>query len=268
MNVAALICARGGSKRIPRKNVQMCAGKKLIEWVLLAARKAECVDEVFVSTDDDEIAAIGRNYQATILRRPWQFATDMAANGSTILHTWSELQKIYKADYVVMLYPTSPLVEGKHIDEAFQLLLSKGAAADLVTSVHRMNKTSQLNNVYVKNADEVLLNIWGFHGAPPMIVSNLFDVYVENGALSIFQMDQELLENLPVIQQDSDPYLVNLEYANIMAKRDAKNMMYNLIKKIGYVIDENTATDINYPEDLIVAEALLKNREEKNHAGK
>lgn len=263
MKVAALICARGGSKRIPRKNVQPCAGKRLIEWVLLAAAGANCMNKVFVSTEDAEIAELGEDYGATILKRPWQFALDTASNGATVLHALYMLYQVYPADYVVLLYPTSPLIESRHIDEAYELLLSKGDMADSVTSVHRRNKTSSLNNIYVKIKDEFLFNIWGTHGIPPYFNFNLFDVYESNGAMGILRITPDLFDGIPEIMEDVDAHILDLQFAACFAKREARNLANNQIKTIGYVIDESIGWDINYPADLVVAEALLNYREKR-----
>jgi CMP-N-acetylneuraminic acid synthetase len=268
MKVAALICARGGSKRIPRKNVQMCAGKKLVEWVLKASFDAKCVERIFVSTDDDEIAECGMKYEATILKRPWQFATDQASNGSTVLQAIHALYQIYKADYVVLVYATSPMIEGWHIDEAYQLLLSKGDAADTVSTVHKFNKTSALNNFFVMNDDHFMFNFWGTHGVLPFINLNLFPVYYQNGAMGIMKITPDFFDGMAELKNDTDAHLIDLDYAACHARREAKNMAENRVKTIGYIVDEVVGWDINYPTDLIVADALLKNREEKRNAGK
>jgi CMP-N-acetylneuraminic acid synthetase len=69
--IPAIICARGGSKRIPRKNIKPFCGKPLIAWTIEAARSCKYVHDVYVSTDDDEIADVAYQYGAQVMRRDW-----------------------------------------------------------------------------------------------------------------------------------------------------------------------------------------------------
>jgi CMP-N,N'-diacetyllegionaminic acid synthase len=261
MTVAALICARGGSKRIYRKNVQLAGGKKLIEWPLIAANESRIVTDIFVSTDDAEIADVGHDYGAIVLKRPWQFATDSASNGSMVLHALREVYRICEADYVVMMYPTSPMIEARHIDEAYYMLRSKGDAADSITTIHKLNKTSMLNNLFTLNPDSFMFNFWGIHGQPAYLNNDLFPVYYQNGAMGIIKIGAELFDGMLEIYDDTDAHMIDLQYAAVYAKREARNMANNQIKLLGYIVDESVAWDINYPSDLIVADALLSYRE-------
>lgn len=124
--VLALITARGGSKRLPRKNIIELAGKPLIAWTIEAARKSRYVDSIVVSTDDDEIAQISERFGAQIpFRRPDALASDTASSNEVILHALSVLKNEF--DLLVLLQPTSPLRTAKHIDESLEELFLKGA---------------------------------------------------------------------------------------------------------------------------------------------
>lgn len=122
--VLALIPARGGSKRLPRKNVLDLAGKPLIAWTIEAAKKSKYIDRVVVSTDDEEIAAISKTFGADVpFMRPYSLASDTATSNDVILHAINELDEPY--DLIIILQPTSPLRNHTHIDESLELLLEK-----------------------------------------------------------------------------------------------------------------------------------------------
>ncbi len=123
----AIIPARGGSKRLPRKNVMNLAGKPLIAWTIEAALNSTYIDEVMVSTDDREIAEIAQQYGASVpFFRPTELATDLTSTFDAIKHTldfYAEMGEKY--DFSVLLQPTSPLRESRHIDNAINLLKTK-----------------------------------------------------------------------------------------------------------------------------------------------
>ena len=133
--IMALIPARGGSKRLPRKNVLPLGGRPLISWSIQAAQESEYVDKVFVSTDDDEIRTVASDYDACLLqKRPKILATDQATTVNVALFSLAELEKedlLY--DYILLLQPTSPLRTALHIDEAIELCMKK--QADCIISV-------------------------------------------------------------------------------------------------------------------------------------
>ena len=125
--VVALVPARGGSRGIPRKNLVPVAGRPLLAWTLAAARDAETVTRVVVSTDDDEIAAAAEG--AEVVRRPAELAADETPMLPVIRHAL----EAFPCDVLVLLQPTSPLRRGEHVDAAVRLLHETGA--DAVVSV-------------------------------------------------------------------------------------------------------------------------------------
>lgn len=124
--VYALIPARGGSKRLPKKNSLALAGKPLIAWTIEAALNSQYIDKVLVSTDSEEIAAISREYGASVpALRPEPLANDTAATEQVI---WYELDNhAQDAEILVLLQPTSPLRTVKQIDEALAFHQEKEA---------------------------------------------------------------------------------------------------------------------------------------------
>ena len=124
--IIAIIPARGGSKGIPRKNIRLLAVKPLIAYSIEAAVKSRYIDRVIVSTEDEEIAEISRRYGAEVIKRSKEMATDIAPTEPVIVQVvkWLEENMCYKADTLVLLQPTSPLRNSKHIDEALDIFLN------------------------------------------------------------------------------------------------------------------------------------------------
>ncbi len=111
--VLAVIPARGGSKRCPRKNIKPFRGKPLIQWTIEAAEKSQYLDYMCVSTEDDGIILALLHMSAAIIKRPDELATDDATNEDVLRHALS----IHPADIVVLLQPTSPLRTAEDIDK-------------------------------------------------------------------------------------------------------------------------------------------------------
>lgn len=128
----AIIPARGGSKRLPRKNVLELGGKPLIAWTIEAALGCSFIDEVMVTTEDAEIAAVAKEYGANVpFLRPAELASDTATSFDAIRHAIdfyrTELGKEF--DFVVLLQPTSPLRGSHDIGQAIELRAQKNADA-------------------------------------------------------------------------------------------------------------------------------------------
>ncbi len=139
MNVLALLPARGGSKGIPRKNIIPVAGRPLIGWTIEAARLAQQVDRVVVSSDNEEILAVARQLGADCpFVRPEQLARDDTPALPVIRHAVETLEALdgFRPDIIVLLQPTSPLRTARHIDEAIALL--DASEADSLVSVTRV----------------------------------------------------------------------------------------------------------------------------------
>jgi CMP-N,N'-diacetyllegionaminic acid synthase len=131
----AIITARGGSRRLPRKNILNLGGRAMISWTIEAALKSKYIDHVIVSTDDQEISDISKECNADVpFIRPIELATDSATSVDVVLHSIEELENNNKYyDYVILLQPTSPFRNAKNIDDSIDLLISK--RSDAVISV-------------------------------------------------------------------------------------------------------------------------------------
>ncbi len=123
----ALVTARGGSKGLPRKNLQDLGGKPLIAWSIEAARASRYADRVVVSTEDAEIAAEARRHGAEVpFTRPAELATDEAPGMAPVLHALTVLPGF---DWIVLLQPTSPLRTPADIDACLELCVRAEANA-------------------------------------------------------------------------------------------------------------------------------------------
>ena len=124
----ALIPARGGSKRIPRKNVRLFHGKPIIAWSIAAARESGLFDRVVVSTDDEEIAAVARAYGAeTPFVRPPEFSDDRTGTNAVVRHglEWFAAQGD-AVDVVCCIYATAPFVTAEALRRGHDLLTARG----------------------------------------------------------------------------------------------------------------------------------------------
>ena len=125
-HILALIPARGGSKGIPRKNIRSFAGYPLIAWSIAAGLQAKSVSRVIVSTDDEEIAAVAREFGAeTPFLRPSELAQDRTTDFPVFEHALKWLEEIegYKPEIVVQLRPTSPIRPTDMVDNAVSILM-------------------------------------------------------------------------------------------------------------------------------------------------
>lgn len=120
-----IITARGGSKRVPRKNVLPLAGKPLINYGIEAASAAKLVDEVYVSTDDEEIASVATTAGARVIKRPGALATDTSSSMEALQHAYESIPDNETITEVVLLQPTAPLTTASDIDGALALARQK-----------------------------------------------------------------------------------------------------------------------------------------------
>lgn len=123
--ILAVIPARGNSKSIPRKNIKELAGYPLIAYSIAAARQSASVTRVIVSTDDEEIAQVAKQFGAEVpFMRPAEYAQDQTLDLPVFEHalTWLREQEGYVADVVIQLRPTSPIRPSHCVDDAIEIL--------------------------------------------------------------------------------------------------------------------------------------------------
>jgi pseudaminic acid cytidylyltransferase len=126
--IVAVIPARGGSKRIPRKNIRQFAGKPIIAYSIAAARDCALFDRVIVSTEDEEIASIARKFGAeTPFVRPSELSDDHVGTNRVIAHSLEWLKRQGQPiDFACGLYATAPFVTAADLRRGYELLVASG----------------------------------------------------------------------------------------------------------------------------------------------
>ncbi|MCF7900827.1 N-acylneuraminate cytidylyltransferase [Candidatus Woesearchaeota archaeon] len=177
--IIAIIPARGGSKGIPKKNIKLIAGKQLIAWTIDQVKCSKYIDQVYVSTDDNEIETTSMELGAQIIRRPDEISGDTASTESALIHASNELQNDF--DYMCLFQCTSPIRYSKQIDDAIEQMFEEKADSLLTTYKNDSflwTKEGKSINYDFKNRPRRQDKEWEF---------------VENGSFYIFK--KEILEN-------------------------------------------------------------------------
>jgi CMP-N,N'-diacetyllegionaminic acid synthase len=227
--VIGVIPARGGSKSIPRKNLAMLAGRPLLAYTAAAALGARRLDRTLLSTDDPEIAAVGRTLGLEVpFLRPARLAGDTTEMISVMRHAldWLAEQGI-EAAALVLLQPTSPLRQARHIDGAVELLLDSGA--ETVVSVVEVP-----------------------HQYSPSSVMTMH----EDGRLTPF------LPGPVILRRQDKPRVFARNGPAVLAVRSAVLRRGTLYGEptIGYGMSAADSLDIDEPDDLWLAEHYIRRR--------
>lgn len=226
--ILAIIPARGGSKRIPRKNIKPFCGKPLIGWSIDASFSSGVVDRVIVSTDDEEIARIAKDLGAEVpFIRPDELAEDTTPTLPVLQHAVEYLrtEEEYVPDYILLLEPTSPLRQSFHLKEAVELL--KTSNADSVIALGEVPRHFSPSWQFSRDEEGAISLCTG--ADIKNIISRGQDLpvtYFRNGVFYLFKTELLFSE---------EPSL----YGN-----DVR----------GYVIDNAYSVDIDTPEDWVEAE--------------
>ncbi len=130
-NTIAIITARGGSKRIPRKNIREFAGRPIIAWSIEAAKQSGCFADIIVSTDDEEIAEIARKWGAEVpFMRSAENSNDHATTADALLEVLEALRAVGREyERLCCLYPTAPFVTGELLAACHEKWTAAGADA-------------------------------------------------------------------------------------------------------------------------------------------
>lgn len=198
-----VIPARGGSKRLPRKNILPLAKKPLIAWSIEAALKSKYVDKVIVTSDDDEIISVAKQFGSNTIKRPDKLASDTATSFDAIKHT---IENLNRHDYIVLLQPTSPLRTTEQIDEAIELLESK--KADAIVSVCEMDHSPLWSNTLTKDGN---MNQFIRDEVKNKRSQDLEPYYRLNGAIYICKTDKFLREESFFLKENIFAYKMDRE---------------------------------------------------------
>ena len=230
MSSIVIIPARGGSKRIPKKNIKEFMGKPMLAYSVEAAVESGIYDEVMVSTDSEEIAEIALKYGASVpFMRSEKTASDYATTTDVLLEVLDNYKKEGKEfDILSCLYPTAPFVTGKKLREAYEAFLSSDG--DSLVSVVPFSYPPQR----------------GF-------------VYDENGYLSYRepQYMNTRSQDLPKMYHDAGQFYFT-KTASFY-----KNLSFAVGRSVPYVLSETEVQDIDNDDDWTMAEIKLKMMAEK-----
>lgn len=159
-----IIPARGGSKRIPRKNIKDFLGKPIIAYSIEAALQSELFNEVMVSTDNEEIAEVAKKYGAKIpFMRSKKNADDFATTADVLIEVLTEYKKHNRDfEYMCCIYPTAPFVTDQKLIDSFNLMIEKGADSVIpvvkfsypIQRAFRINDKNQLEYIWPENINK------------------------------------------------------------------------------------------------------------------
>lgn len=197
----AIIPARRGSKRIPGKNLQLLDGTPLfVHSIRYAQQFSGLIDEVYVSTDDENIRAKALEAGAKVIDRPGLLATDTATSVSVLQHALTQVHG--QADWVVLLQPTNPLRPQGLLENAFEIL-ENGEYDSLMTVTENRQKFGKINNG----------KLIPFNYAYGQRSQDMEPLYFENGLLYV--SSAELIRNGRIAGDKLFPLIVNHPFAHI-----------------------------------------------------
>jgi CMP-N-acetylneuraminic acid synthetase len=231
----AVIPARGGSVRVPRKNIKLLHGKPLIAYAIEAARDAETIDRIIVSTDDDEIKRVAIEYGAEVpFMRPADISEDVPTE-DVALHAveWLRNNDSYSPGILVCLEPPSPFRKAEHIDRCVNSII---ADKDLDSAL-------------------TVTNVRGYR--PEWMVrigtDNLITPYTD-----YFTREGEALLKFPASQEFEPLYRsVGLVFScRTSALKKYKSFVGR--KCMAIEIDGKDTLDLDYPEDFDICEIIMK----------
>ncbi|MFT9494662.1 cytidylyltransferase domain-containing protein [Anaerosolibacter sp.] len=229
MEIAAIIPARGGSKGIPKKNIKLLNGKPLISYSITEAQKSSYITDVYVSTDDQEIARISEAYGAKVpYLRPSNLSIDSSPTIDSILHMteWLLTSGNKIPEYICVLQCTSPLTKASDIDGTIKKLIETGM--DGAVSICEAEVNPYWTNVFKGDRLEYFIE----EGKNITRRQDLPEIFRLNGAIYVVKTEVLLSER-------------TLEPKNIT----------------GYVMSNESSIDIDTMQDFMLAEFLMKERE-------
>lgn len=231
MNVVAVIPAKGTSVRLPGKNIRPMLGRPLIAWSIDAARASKHISRVIVSTDDEEVAKIAKEYGAEV---PFMEPKEISVTGGSVervlshASNWLQEHQGYKADALLLLLPTNPLRQPGHLDAMIEQFQKTGT--DCVASVCEAAAAHNPNWMFMRGSNgDIVTATGGKLKDMPARSQDLPPCFIRNDICFVVRPNN-LLQDPPVLWGDK----VDL-----------------------YVMDEIFDTDINTPEDWEITENKL-----------
>lgn len=234
MDILALIPARGGSQRVPGKNIMPLDGKALIGYTIEAAIHSKYISRTLLSTDSAEIASIGRSFGAEVpFLRPGEIAKSDSTEMQFLEHMldWLKHNEGYEPDLIVILYPTSPFRKSETIDKAIEEI-GRHPHADSLRSV--------------KLCTEHPYKMW-LHD------EEYLKPFVQSNDKNTHTLSYQLLPTVYI--QNASIYIT--KPATIRIKKSPTG---DLI--VPFVMNEVESIDINNPLDFMLAEAIIASQKQ------
>ena len=199
----AIIPARGGSKRIPKKNIKEFSGRPIIAWSIEAAKMCKMFDRIIVSTDDYEIAAIAKQLGADVpFMRPKHLADDYTGTSAVVKDV---IQNIHKngehVSYICCIYATAPFISSKYLIKAYQDLINQNKSYAFSVTTYSF----PVERSFVINQSNVIENLF-----PDMTLSrsqDLQEVYHDAGQF-YWGLADAFLNDLPIFSRHSIPIIL------------------------------------------------------------
>lgn len=220
--VICLILARGGSKGILRKNVKEIGGKPLILHSIDIAKKTKKIDEIYVSTEDEEIKKISQNNGVKIIDRPKEYAQDASTYLDAVQYSLNSIPEKKMNPFVVLLETTSPIRLVKHVEKCVELIDEK---IDCVASISEV----KISPAYFYKINNNLLEKYDSSSAPKNR-QEMEKIFYYNGSILV----------------------TTLNFLN-----SQKDVVFGGNMK-GYLLDEKSSLDIDTPLDFEICDFLIK----------
>jgi N-acylneuraminate cytidylyltransferase len=230
MKVLCLIIARGGSQRLPNKNIRPLAGRPLLAYSIAAARRSSYVNRIVVSTDSDMIAEIAQKEGAEIpFRRPAEISQGHSTELQAMEHAlgWFKDHESYEPDFVVLLRPTSPFRTTASIDRAIELLISD-PSAHCVRTVRLCSEHPHkmwLMDTEGRRIRSLIPVEQKLPEAHTLSYQLLPTVYIQNASMDVFRSNNiwQLrsttgTEIIPLVQDEFESVDINTEIDFILAE--------------------------------------------------
>ncbi|WET01234.1 acylneuraminate cytidylyltransferase family protein [Flavobacterium sp. YJ01] len=197
-----IIPARGGSKRLPKKNIKLFGGIPLLAHSILYAKAHKhIIDEIYVSTDNETIKKVALHYGAKVIDRPESISGDLEPTISTLKHVLESLNNS-DVENVILLQPTNPLRPEKLLEEAFAIYLRNNCNS-LFTVSRNQQKLGKISyNKFIP-----------FNYKIGQRSQDLEPLFFENGLLYITK--RKLVQDNIIISEDAFPFEVNHIFANV-----------------------------------------------------
>lgn len=231
MRILFVVAARGGSKGIPRKNISVLGKYPLIAYKIIAAQKCRYDKRIIVSTDDEEIAAVAKEYGAEVpFMRPAELAVDTADSMEVVAHAmeWVRENDESSYDYICLLEPTSPFLSYKDIDKAFEILTEK--KADTLLGM----KETEVSRNFIYPLDA-------------------------RGGLSLFYHS---VRNMDSVRRQDQAVEYTMNGCIYAARWEyfMENHLFHSENSVGYVMPPEQSVEIDTKLDYLLAKCIVDNR--------